>query len=100
MSEQASLTVKFLTSEQIIAPNVSLASFAPDLPTKLIIHGYIANRFHGSIEPVKNAYLGRGDVNVLLVDWEQLAHKLYDESRSYVRQIGSRIGNLLSHYIR
>ncbi|XP_037024192.1 pancreatic triacylglycerol lipase-like isoform X2 [Bradysia coprophila] len=90
----------FITSEQIISPNVSLVSFAPDLPTKLIIHGYIANRFHGSIEPVKNAYLGRGDVNVLLVDWEQLAHKLYDESRSYVRQIGSRIGNLLSHYIR
>lgn len=92
---------RFHPSEQIIGQNnFSLINFAGDLPTKLIIHGYIANRFHGSVEPVKNAYLGRGDVNVILVDWEQLAHRLYDESRSYVRQIGFRIGSLLANYVR
>ncbi|KAJ6648829.1 Pancreatic triacylglycerol lipase [Pseudolycoriella hygida] len=87
-------------SEQIIGPNTTLIDFASDLPTKLIIHGYIAHRNHGSVEPVKNAYLGRGDTNVILADWEQLAHKLYDESRSYVRQIGVRVGALLSVYIK
>lgn len=81
-------------------PNVSLMNFGNELPTKLIIHGFIANRFHGSIEPVKNAYLGRGDANVILVDWGRLAHKLYDESRSYVHQVGYRVGALLSTFIR
>lgn len=88
------------TPEEIIGANRTLTSFVNGYPTKVVIHGYIANRFHGSIEPIKNAYMGRGDVNVILVDWDQLAHKLYDESRVYVRKIGYRVGNLLSSYIK
>lgn len=88
------------TSEQIIGPNTTLNNFVSELPTKVIIHGYIANRFHGSIEPVKNAYLGRSDANVILVDWERIAYKLYDESRAYVHKIGYRIGSILSNYVK
>lgn len=70
------------------------------MSTKILIHGYIANRNHRSIEPIKNAYLARGNVNLFIADWEKGALNTYDESRSLVPSVGLRIGEILEEIIK
>lgn len=80
--------------------DVNLTNFQSDRPTKLIIHGYLANRFHSAIAPLKNAYMATGNVNLLVVDWQQGAFQLYDKSRSLVPFVGQRVAEILSLVLR
>ena len=65
-------------------------------PLKLLIHGWTADRNHVSLKPLKNAYLSRGDVNLLIVDWPNVSKLPYEKSRILVKNVGARIGQLLN----
>lgn len=90
----------YLNYEQKIGSSYNLTKFQVEYPTKLIIHGYLANRFHSATAPLKNAYLARGRVNLIMTDWQQGAVQLYDQSRGLVPFIGERIAKLLEGLIR
>lgn len=92
-------TYRFYNGEQIIKRNCELEHFSNELPTKIIIHGYIADRYHGSIEPIKNAYLLAADVNLIVADWSQAAYQPYDLSRQLTSQVAIRIGEIIEHFI-
>lgn len=90
---------RFYNAEQPVKKNCVLEHFSADLPTKVIIHGYIANRYHSSIVPIKNAYLIAADCNVIVVDWSQGAYQPYDVSRSITGHVAVRIGEILDDLI-
>lgn len=41
--------------------------------TVLYVHGYVEQPTHQSIHTIVDAYLQRGDHNVLVLDWSELA---------------------------
>lgn len=94
-----SFACRFYNDEQVLQKNLALNRFSVDLPTKVLIHGYIANRYHSSIEPIKNAYLSAADVNLIVVDWSKGAYQPYDVSRQLIAQIAIRVGEILDDLI-
>lgn len=53
--------------------NVTNSNFNPDHPTRVLIHGFFndGNSYFG--QKVKDAYLQRGEYNVIVVDWGSVA---------------------------
>lgn len=79
--------------------NVKLDGFLDDVPIKVLIHGYIASRYHVSIAPIKNAYLSAGNVNLFIVDWSQASYQMYDVSRQLTSQVAHRVSEILERFI-
>lgn len=52
-------------------------AFDPAKKTVLYIHGYLETQANESINVVVNAYLQRGDHNIILLDWSDLAEGNY-----------------------
>ena len=77
-----------------------MTNFKDENTVKVLVHGYIADRFHSSVEPIKNAYLAKQDVNVIIVDWSGGAYRSYDESRELIEPVGTRIGEILKEFLR
>lgn len=93
------LSGRFSNNEQLIQKNYALDRFSAELPTKVLIHGYIADRYHSSIEPIKNAYLTAADVNLIIVDWSKGAYQPYDVSRGLIPQVAIRVGEILEQFM-
>ncbi|ELU15322.1 hypothetical protein CAPTEDRAFT_216637 [Capitella teleta] len=74
--------------------------FNPDLPTKILIHGY--NNNAGGMKSISDAFLVHAgyDFNVILVDWAKgAAGLLYPQKASNVRVVGACTGNLLQELV-
>lgn len=79
--------------------NVKLDGFLDEVPVKVLIHGYIASRYHYSIAPIKNAYLSAGNVNLIIVDWSQGSYQMYDVSRQLSSSVAFRIAEILQRFL-
>ncbi|XP_031639722.1 pancreatic triacylglycerol lipase-like [Contarinia nasturtii] len=90
----------FYHEEQLVRRSVKLDGFIDDVPIKVLIHGYIASRYHSSIEPIKKAYLSAGNVNLMIVDWSQASYQMYDVSRRLTSQVALRIAQILDAYLQ
>lgn len=90
---------RFYHEEQMIQRNIKLDGFLEEVPIKVVIHGYIANRYHSSILPIKNAYLSAGNVNLIIVDWSQASYQMYDVSRTLTSQVAHRVSEILERFI-
>lgn len=67
-------------------------------PTVLVVHGYTENyrRSDSTSQILAEAYLDRGDHNILLIDWALYAHDLYfTEAVPNAYKIGVIIGKTL-----
>lgn len=80
--------------------STKLDGFLDDVPIKVLIHGYIASRYHSSIEPIKKAYLNAGNVNLMIVDWSQASYQMYEVSRSLTSQVAIRIARILDEFLQ
>lgn len=58
---------------------------------KVVIHGYFEYGLRELYTNIKDAYLQSNDYNVILVDWEELALKVYSESAANTRLVGKII---------
>lgn len=65
---------------------------------KILIHGWMGNRNHITIEPIKNAYLARQGNNLLIVNWSSGARQNYDLSRALVPAVAKRIAKDLREF--
>lgn len=79
---------------------VKLDGFIDDVPIKVLIHGYIASRYHSSIEPIKKAYLTAGNVNLMIVDWSQASYQMYEVSRGLTSQVALRVAQILDEFLQ
>lgn len=90
---------QFQKDEVDISKTTSLNGFDKDRSTKLLIHGYTANRNHISIQPIRNAYLIKGTDNLLIADWRNVAKYFYNVPRSNVGQVGKILGKQLNKFM-
>lgn len=74
-------------------------NFNKDLPIKLLIHGWNADRNQIAMEPIKAAYLNKGGVNLLVAEWGSLAHGLYSLDTTLVSNIGRRLAEILKKFM-
>ncbi|XP_053663955.1 pancreatic lipase-related protein 2-like [Anopheles marshallii] len=66
---------------------------------KVLIHGWIADRNHISILPIRTAYLVQDVHNLLVADWSQVAYLLYPKAREQALPVANRIGKILLRFI-
>ncbi|KAM7357051.1 pancreatic triacylglycerol lipase isoform 2-T2 [Cochliomyia hominivorax] len=66
---------------------------------KVIVHGFLGNRFHNSIRPLRNAFMAQGNENIFLADWENAASLDYTSSRKAVAKVGLYLAKLLEKFL-
>lgn len=57
--------------------NIMQSTFDPEIPTKIIVHGYRRNAFDDWAQMLKGAFLKHGEYNVISVDWSKAASAFY-----------------------
>ncbi|XP_016971055.2 lipase member H-A isoform X1 [Drosophila rhopaloa] len=67
---------------------------------KLIVHGYLGSRTHGSIMPLRNAYTAQGYENVLVADWGPVASLDYPTSRLAVKKVARILAKSLRDFLQ
>ncbi|XP_061197857.1 inactive pancreatic lipase-related protein 1-like [Saccostrea echinata] len=85
---------------QILDPyntnTLSNSSFDSNLPTIFITHGYKDTAKSGWPLQMKDAFLEKGDMNVIAVDWSKGTKKrIYRQSAANTRVVGATIGNMI-----
>ncbi|GLV32690.1 uncharacterized protein CBL_00603 [Carabus blaptoides fortunei] len=80
---------------QLITGNLTAANIDPTKPFKFIIHGYLNDAGLPWVLKMKDAYLKKGDYNVIGVDWSKPALDLYPTSVIYTRDVGKFLGEFL-----
>ncbi|XP_036329852.1 uncharacterized protein LOC118741994 [Rhagoletis pomonella] len=59
--------------ETLDKSNITNSNFNPRYQTKIIIHGYNADMFMGTLQRMRQEYLMRDEYNIIYVDWAILA---------------------------
>lgn len=90
---------RFQKDEIDIRKTTNLNGFDKDRSTKLLIHGYIANRNHISMHNLRNAYLIKGTDNLLIADWSEVAKLFYNIPRRSVGRVGRVLGKQLKDFM-
>ncbi|XP_072380359.1 pancreatic lipase-related protein 3-like [Diabrotica undecimpunctata] len=71
------------------------SGFSVGKDTVLVIHGWKSN-YKSEINVVlSEAYLGKYDINLLVVDWSRVANDLYVIASASVEKIGQIVGNYI-----
>ncbi|KOB76966.1 Neutral lipase [Operophtera brumata] len=76
-------------------PDMKLSNFNANVPTIVIVHGWLSNRYTDPNPTVRKAYLDKSDVNVITVDWSRLALSDYATAALGIPAIGRGIGQFL-----
>lgn len=88
------------TPDPLILNGSNLKKFVPKLETKIFIHGWYGSVNGSSALALKNAYLKRGDYNVIFVDWASYASVNYARAHCTLKSIGNAIGDFLHGLVR
>lgn len=59
--------------EMLNASTIGKSTFDPKRPTKFVTHGWMSSGTADNCVFIKNAFLQRGDFNVFVLDWSQIA---------------------------
>lgn len=84
--------------EQISANNLG-KMFSPAKLTKIIIHGWFDSSFEDWIIEMKTALLEVGDFNVIAVDWEWGAKRMYQDSAANTQIAAAETARLIQGLI-
>ncbi|EDS34114.1 hepatic triacylglycerol lipase [Culex quinquefasciatus] len=70
--------------------------FRKQLPTKILIHGWMGNSESDVVEPLARAYLEKGDVNVIGVVWAKISGDLnYPKVAFRVPMVGELVAEMV-----
>nr|XP_022314804.1 pancreatic triacylglycerol lipase-like [Crassostrea virginica]XP_022314805.1 pancreatic triacylglycerol lipase-like [Crassostrea virginica] len=75
--------------------SVSSSSFNPNIPTKIVIHGYMSDAFEPWVLNISNLLLKKEDCNVIAVNWKNGASKIYPQSAANTRVVGAAVAKFL-----
>lgn len=59
-------------------------NYDPEVPTKIITHGYVAGAETSQVTRIRDGYLLSYDVNVITVDWSPFAGENIDSADQYI----------------
>ncbi|CAH0718255.1 unnamed protein product, partial [Brenthis ino] len=78
------------------ANSITSSNFNARVPTVVVVHGWLSNQ-NTDINPViRNAYLDKSDVNVIVMDWRRLAMSTYPTAVAGVPAVGRGLGQFLA----
>ncbi|KAJ8714588.1 hypothetical protein PYW07_002813 [Mythimna separata] len=78
------------------AASVTRSNFNANVPTVVIAHGWLSNQFTSTNTMIRNAYLRKSDVNVIVCDWRRLAASDYVTAVRGVPAVGRGLGQFLA----
>ncbi|XP_050350410.1 pancreatic triacylglycerol lipase-like [Nymphalis io] len=82
------------------AASITSSNFNARLPTVVIVHGWLSNQ-NTNINPViRDAYLRKSDVNVIVMDWRRLALSTYPTAVAGVPAVGRGLGQFINFLSR
>lgn len=76
-------------SSQDFRNSVDYSKINPKLPFKFIAHGWVDWGNNSWIQNLSNAFLERGNYNVIPVNWHNLAQQAYLNSARATRKVGN-----------
>lgn len=76
-------------SSQDFKNSIDLSKINPKLPFKFITHGWVDWGNNSWIQNLSNAFLDRGNYNVIPVNWHNLAQQTYVSSARATRKVGN-----------
>lgn len=85
-------------NNQYFEDSVDEAKINPRIPFKFMVHGWLDRGSNSWIQNLGNAYLDRGDYNIIAVNWQNLAQQAYPVSARIARQVGKCIVYSPQHY--
>ncbi|XP_055625119.1 lipoprotein lipase-like [Toxorhynchites rutilus septentrionalis] len=80
--------------------SLSRSFYNNSLPLRVVIHGWMNNYTSLAIQGVKDAYLARGEYNVIGVDWNKGASEVYLRSAQYTLAVGYVVADLINRLVR
>ncbi|CAK1544562.1 unnamed protein product [Leptosia nina] len=81
------------------ANSISNSFYNPNLPLKVLVHGWTGGLHSRMVPKIKGAFLDVADVNVILVDWNALAGENYITASFGVPSVGQYLGRFLTWLI-
>lgn len=76
------------------------SGFIPHNKTKIIIHGFANGVSSWSVQSLKDAYLSKGDYNIIAVDWSDLSlPPFYNSAAENARLVGGYISEMIEFLI-
>ncbi|XP_067138167.1 pancreatic triacylglycerol lipase-like [Centruroides vittatus] len=76
--------------------NVKQSTFDPQIPTKIIVHGYRRDAFDDWAQMLKGALLKHGEYNVISVDWNKAATAFYPYAIVNTYKTSKEIARMIS----
>lgn len=77
--------------------NISSVYFNASNQLKIVTHGWLSSQSTEWLQKMKSSFLKKDDLNVILVDWSELAENpVYPWSAFATRYVGKRIAKLLA----
>ncbi|XP_073946690.1 phospholipase A1 member A-like isoform X2 [Choristoneura fumiferana] len=77
------------------AASIQSSNFNPSWPTIAVCHGYTQSRNSELNQVIRDAYLGSGDFNVIILDWSRIAQMDYFSAINAIPSVGQGLGDLL-----
>ncbi|KAL0821168.1 hypothetical protein ABMA28_005787 [Loxostege sticticalis] len=77
------------------ANSIRNSNYNPNVPTVVIVHGWLSNQNTDINPTIRDAYLRKSDVNVIVLDWRRLATSLYDTAVRGVPDVGRGLGQFI-----
>ncbi|CAH2049273.1 unnamed protein product, partial [Iphiclides podalirius] len=78
------------------ANSVTSSNFNARNPTVVIAHGWLSNQNTNLNPAIRDAYLGKSDTNVIVLDWRRLAASDYATAARGVPAVGRGLGQFLT----
>ncbi|KAJ8718522.1 hypothetical protein PYW08_002759 [Mythimna loreyi] len=78
------------------ANSVTSSNFNANVPTVVIAHGWLSNQYTDINPTIRDAYLDKSDVNVIVLDWRRLALSDYATAARGVPAVGRGLGQFLA----
>ncbi|XP_075979737.1 pancreatic triacylglycerol lipase-like [Anticarsia gemmatalis] len=78
------------------ANSIRNSNFNPSQPIVVIAHGWLSNQNTDINPTIRDAYLGRSDTNVIVLDWRRLALSDYVTAANGVPAVGRGLGQFLA----
>ncbi|KAJ8714594.1 hypothetical protein PYW07_002819 [Mythimna separata] len=78
------------------ANSITNSNFNANVPTVVIAHGWLSNQNTDINPTIRDAYLGKSDVNVIVLDWRRLALSDYATAARGVPAVGRGLGQFLA----
>ncbi|XP_053611456.1 pancreatic lipase-related protein 2-like [Plodia interpunctella] len=81
------------------ADSIRNSNFNPAHNTVVVVHGWLGNQNTGINGRIRDAYLGKGDANVIVLDWRRLARSNYVTAVRGVPIVGVGLGQFVRYLV-